>query len=55
MIAAANGASDAVQALIDKGADVNARDAIGKTPLTHAHNKGQSDIVALLNKSGAKE
>lgn len=40
--------------LISKGADVNARDNNGKTPLDYAKEKGYTEMVEILQKSGAK-
>jgi ankyrin repeat protein len=34
--------------LIEKGADINAKDNYGKTPIDIAHEKGRNDIVKLL-------
>ena len=42
-----------VEALIAQGADVNARDEYGKTPLHLAVDRGGIDIVALLIAKGA--
>jgi len=44
-----------VALLIDKGADVNAKDRDGKTPLSLAQEKGHNEIIELLKKRGAKE
>ena len=44
-----------VELLIAKGADVNARDGDGRTPLSYAQDKGHTKIVELLRKHGAKE
>jgi ankyrin repeat protein len=41
--------------LIAKGADVNARDEAGRTPLWYAQEEGQTKIVELLKKHGARE
>jgi cytoskeletal protein RodZ len=43
-----------VQLLIAAGADVNALDARGLSPLAHARNRGFTDIVNILLNSGAK-
>jgi ankyrin repeat protein len=45
---------DTVQLLIDHGADVNARNMYGHTPLYLAKLHGNTPIVDLLLKSGAK-
>jgi len=50
--AAAYGTEKIVAYLISQGADINARDNYGSTPLTHARNK---KIADLLRKHGAKE
>lgn len=43
-----------VQALLDKGADVNARDLSGDTPLHTAAARGDTEIVKALLDAGAK-
>ncbi len=53
MVAAAFGHVDTVRALIDKGADVNAKDLTGWTPLHAAAFKGNMQIVRLLLENGA--
>lgn len=45
---------DTVQLLIDRGADVNAKNMYGNTPLYLAKLHGNTPIVDLLLKSGAK-
>jgi ankyrin repeat protein len=40
--------------LIASGADVNARDAAGDSPLTIATRRGYPEMIALLEKAGAK-
>lgn len=47
-IAAANGDLDSVKRIIEKGADINAKDESGRTPLHAASNYGQIDIVKFL-------
>jgi len=44
-----------VKALIDKGVDVNAKTAQGQTALDFAKLRGQTAVVDLLVKAGAKE
>lgn len=44
----------AVQLLVDHGADVNIADKNGVTPLQHARAKGFTEIVRILQKAGAK-
>jgi hypothetical protein len=46
--------AESVQALIDLGADVHAKAANGMTPLDFARRRGQTPIVELLVKAGAK-
>ncbi|MEO8326941.1 MAG: ankyrin repeat domain-containing protein, partial [Nitrospirota bacterium] len=53
MVAAAFGHVDTVSALIDRGADVNAKDLTGWTPLHAAAFKGNIQIVRLLLEKGA--
>ncbi|MHC4206322.1 MAG: ankyrin repeat domain-containing protein, partial [Planctomycetota bacterium] len=43
------------EVLITAGADVNAANNEGKTPLSHAKGWGRNDITELLRKHGAKE
>jgi ankyrin repeat protein len=45
---------DIIQALLDKGADINVRAKDGSTALSHALKKGNTGTVALLKKAGAK-
>ena len=51
--AAAGDHIEIVQALIDAGADVNAKDHSGWTALDHAAVKGHTEIVKILLKAGA--
>lgn len=53
MVAAAFGHVDTVSALIERGADVNAKDLTGWTPLHAAAFKGNMQIVRLLLEKGA--
>lgn len=43
-----------VEALIDAGADVNLADSQGVTPLTHARDRGQDTVAALLRQAGGR-
>jgi uncharacterized protein len=47
------GQLDAVKALVNAGADVNAKGDQGATPLFNAAMGGNADVVAFLLKSGA--
>jgi ankyrin repeat protein len=53
MNAAGRGDPDEVKLLLGKGADVNARDERGWTPLMEAANRGYPEIVKLLLDKGA--
>lgn len=46
------GKTEEVRALLDKGADVNSRDADGRTPLTEAAYNGHAETVKLLLERG---
>ena len=52
---AARGHKNVAELLLDNGADVNAKDKHGNTPLHKATLRGNKDIVELLRKHGAKE
>ena len=52
-MAAVEGRAEVAKALIDKGADVNAKDREGWTPLHSAAMDGNVDIVRLLINDGA--
>ena len=52
-IAALNGNADVTIRLIEAGADVNAQDVRGWTPIDIAVDKGHSDVVSALIKAGA--
>ena len=41
--------------LIEKGANVNARDGAGRTPLSYAQDEGHTKIAELLHRQGAKQ
>jgi ankyrin repeat protein len=43
-----------IQALLDKGADVNVKSKNGATALSWASKKGNTATVMLLKKAGAK-
>jgi hypothetical protein len=53
-LAADNPSVEIVQALLQAGADANARDTSGETPLDWAEKFGYPEVIAALNKSGAK-
>ena len=52
--AALTGQTEAVELLIDKGADLNAENENGVTPLQMAAQQGHPAIVELLQKSRHK-
>ena len=52
--AADNGHINIVQNLLNRGAEINATDDDGWTPLRHAEHKEQNDVVALLKSRGGK-
>jgi ankyrin repeat protein len=52
-MAACTGDLTSVQRLIDRGADVNAKDEIGWTPLFWAASMGRKEVVTLLIAKGA--
>ena len=51
-MAAAYGRFEAVEQLLEAGADINAKDADGFTPLHHAARNNHEDIVQFLINSG---
>src|SRR5437879_6124679 len=53
MLASANGSLGVARALIEKGADLNARNSGGVTALMIAAAKGHADVVELLVRAGA--
>ena len=54
-IAAGNGNLDKIKMLIDGGADINAANEIGITPLIAAKIAGRDEVVQMLLKKGAKD
>lgn len=44
---------EAVSLLVDRGANVNAKDKFGWTPLTLAAQEGHLDVVKLMIEKGA--
>jgi len=48
------GHKEVVELLIAKGADVNAKDEDGETPLNRAIKVKQTDLADLLRKHGGK-
>ena len=54
LTAARAGSTDLVQTLVEKGANVNAKDDMGRTALMWAANNGASDIVQFLLSNGAE-
>ena len=55
MLASQNGHKETVELLIEKGADVNAKNNDGKTALMIALEKGKYETAELLKRYGAKE
>jgi ankyrin repeat protein len=53
MIAAAEGHTDTVKLLLEKGADANARNSYGRTSLMFASSYGFTQIAELLIRAGA--
>ncbi len=53
--AATFGGADMVNLLLKAGADVNAEDSYGSTPLYEVARKGGADMISLLKEAGAKE
>ncbi|MGZ5219126.1 MAG: serine hydrolase [Chitinophagaceae bacterium] len=54
-IAAGNGNLDKIKMLIDGGADINAANKIGITPIAAAKIGGRDEVVQMLLKMGAKD
>jgi len=46
--------TDTLRALVEAGANVNIPDGSRSTPLTLAKNRGYKDMIAILEKAGAK-
>jgi uncharacterized protein len=46
--------TDTLRALVDAGANVNIPDGSGSTPLKLAKNRGYGEMVAILEKAGAR-
>ena len=55
MQASRQGQAEVAKLLLDRGADVNASFADGRTALTFASDRGYTDVVKLLKAHGAKE
>ena len=55
MLAAGGGYTAIVQALLDAGAEVNAKTKVGGTALMLAAGGGNAEVVELLKAAGAKE
>lgn len=53
--ASGEGKLETVKLLIEKGADVNAKDKNGNTPLKNALSHGKTEIAEFLREAGAKE
>ncbi len=51
--AAEDGDTPSVQRLLMEGADINGRDALGRTPIMAATHRNQVDVVRLLIQAGA--
>ncbi len=54
LFAARDNNPDAVKFLLDHGADPNAANVLGETPLSAAEKAGNSEVVALLKAGGKK-
>ena len=46
--------TETLRALVDAGANVNIPDGSGSTPIRLARNRGYREMVAILEKAGAK-
>lgn len=51
-MAAASGNAELVKFLLSKGAQINAKDDIGGTPLGYACKNGHKTVIDLLKKYG---
>jgi ankyrin repeat protein len=54
-LASQNGHLEVIQALLAKGAEINAKTDDGRTALDVATAKGHDDVRALLMQAGAKQ
>ena len=54
LVAAKAGDLAAVRQILERGADVNARDVNKETPLHDAAARGKTEVAALLIEKGAK-
>ena len=54
MVAVYYGHPDIAKLLIERGANVNARDRYGHTPLAFAKHHGKKEIIKLLENAGAR-
>ena len=52
-MAARRGNLEVAEALLDSGADIEARDSLGETPLRRAVNCDKTDLARLLLRRGA--
>ena len=53
--AARKGRTKNVELLLEKGADINAKNAEGKTPLARAKEEGHEETAAVLRRHGGAE
>ena len=52
--APSGGYAEVVKLLLDKGADINVKNSKGETALVIAKDRGQKEIVGMLERTGAK-